>query len=154
MRVDIEMPTGSKAELAKRLFAHVENKGTDLAPDVLEIDQWEYRDPELARRERREIFGRFPVVAAHGSELANPRDFVLARLPKARDRRLLLHAEHEHAAPAGPLPAAHVPAAPQRSGALRDADQTAHPGAGGDRRAAGAVGQEHSWLNDVLGTNA
>lgn len=81
MRVDIEMPTGSKAEITKRLFAHVQNKTTDLAPDVLVIDPWEYRDPELARRERREIFGRLPVAVAHGSELAQPHDFLRVQLP-------------------------------------------------------------------------
>lgn len=81
MRIDIELPTGSKAELAKRLFAHVQGKSTDLAPDVLEIDQFEYRDPDLARREHQEIFGRFPIVAAHSTELPNPHDFLRAQLP-------------------------------------------------------------------------
>jgi len=81
VRVDIELPNGSKADLAKRLFAHVENSTTDLAPDVLEIDSWEYRDPELARRERREIFGRFPIVAAHSTELPRPFDFHRTQLP-------------------------------------------------------------------------
>jgi len=78
MRIDIEMPTGRKASWAKRLFAHVEGKGTDLAPEALEIDQYDYRDPELARRE---IFGRFPFMVAHGGELPNPGDFLRTHLP-------------------------------------------------------------------------
>ncbi|HTK63615.1 MAG TPA: SRPBCC family protein [Pseudonocardia sp.] len=80
-RVDIELPTGSKAELAKRLFAHVEQKTTDLAESTMEIDHRQYLDPELAAVERRAIFGRAPVVAAHGSELPNRSDFVTVQLP-------------------------------------------------------------------------
>ena len=93
MRVDIELPTGSKAELTKRLFAHVENSTTDLAPDVLEIDSWDYRDPELARRERLEIFGTYPIVAAHSSELPRRFDFHRTQLPN--NEVLLVRQEDE-----------------------------------------------------------
>lgn len=82
VRVDIEMPTWSKADLAKRLFGHVESKTTDLASGVLEIDSWQYRDPELARRETprdlRPIPGRgralhrsTPAVRFHRIQLAD-----------------------------------------------------------------------------------
>src|SRR5438132_476822 len=80
-RVDIELPTGSKVELTKRLFAHVEHGTTDLADSTMEIDHRQYLDPELGERERRGLFGRVPVVAAHSSELPNRSDFVTARLP-------------------------------------------------------------------------
>lgn len=81
MRLDIELPHGSKVDLARRLFSHIENKATDLATTVMEIDQQEYLDAELACRERREIFGRVPIVAAHGSELPSRNDFVRTQLP-------------------------------------------------------------------------
>jgi phenylpropionate dioxygenase-like ring-hydroxylating dioxygenase large terminal subunit len=45
------------------------------------LDPREYFDAELARREREEIFASVPIVAAHGSELAMPNDFVTVRLP-------------------------------------------------------------------------
>jgi len=54
---------------------------THLADSTIEIDHRQYLDPELAVRERRAIFGRAPVVAAHGSELPNRSDFVTVQLP-------------------------------------------------------------------------
>lgn len=80
-RLDIELLNGTKADLAKRLFAHVRDKTTDLAESTRSIDHHEYLDPELAVLERRVVFGRVPVVAAHGSELPDRSDFVTAQLP-------------------------------------------------------------------------
>ncbi|MDT7642190.1 MAG: hypothetical protein QOC83_6478 [Pseudonocardiales bacterium] len=79
--LDIELPHGSKADLAKRLFAHIENKATDLADSTMRVDHREYLDPELAAREREAIFGRVPVVAVHGSEMPEPNDFMVTQLP-------------------------------------------------------------------------
>jgi phenylpropionate dioxygenase-like ring-hydroxylating dioxygenase large terminal subunit len=81
LETPIALPTGGKAELARRLFANIARNGTDLADGIMEIDVEEYRDAELARRERREVFGRVPIVAAHGSELPAVNDFRRVQLP-------------------------------------------------------------------------
>ncbi|KAA9156750.1 Rieske 2Fe-2S domain-containing protein [Amycolatopsis acidicola] len=78
-----ELPydAAQKAGFARAMFDHIENRTTDLADEVLEVDPRVYSDPELARRERAEIFGHVPILAAHGSELPNPQDFLTVRLP-------------------------------------------------------------------------
>lgn len=81
VNLDIELASGTKAELAKRVFALVNDKTTDRADGVVEVDHKEYLDPELGRREREQIFGRVPIVPIHGSEIPGPGDYVTVPLP-------------------------------------------------------------------------
>lgn len=78
---ELPMSQERKTDIAARLFAHIANRTTDYAPATMTIEPRIYHDPEIARRERHEIFSRSPIVAAHGSELPMPNDFVTAQLP-------------------------------------------------------------------------
>src|SRR5688500_7648984 len=81
MYVDLPIAEDERTETAQRLFAHIESRTTDLLDDILEIDPKIYCDPDVAARERRLVFAQVPVVAAHGSELPTPNDFVVVQLP-------------------------------------------------------------------------
>jgi phenylpropionate dioxygenase-like ring-hydroxylating dioxygenase large terminal subunit len=81
MFTTLPMRQEEQNEIARRLFDHLEHGTTDSAPTTMRLDPREYFDAELARREREEIFASVPIVAAHGSELAMPNDFVTVRLP-------------------------------------------------------------------------
>lgn len=81
MYYDLPYSDDLKTDLAKRLFTHLEHRTTDLLPSTMTIPSSVYHDAELAVRERRDIFGRVPTIAAHGSEVANENDFVTAQLP-------------------------------------------------------------------------
>jgi phenylpropionate dioxygenase-like ring-hydroxylating dioxygenase large terminal subunit len=78
---DLPYDAEEKAEFARQMFTHIENRTTDLAPEILEVDPSVYSDPDLAQRERTEIFGNVPTIAAHGSELPNPGDFLTVQMP-------------------------------------------------------------------------
>lgn len=71
----------TNAEIARRLFAHVEAATTDYADGVMRYDASVYTDPALMVRERERIFRRDPIMVCHGSELAKPRDFLNMRMP-------------------------------------------------------------------------
>jgi phenylpropionate dioxygenase-like ring-hydroxylating dioxygenase large terminal subunit len=81
--VFVELPYDAeqKAEFARQMFTHLDNRTTDLAPGVLEVDPRVYSDAELASRERTELFGNVPIIAAHGSELPNKNDYLTVQLP-------------------------------------------------------------------------
>src|SRR5262245_38084658 len=81
MYTELPLSSETQTRLAARLFHYIENNTTDLAPSTMALDPRDYFDPELARREREEIFASVPILAAHGSELAMPNDFITARLP-------------------------------------------------------------------------
>ncbi|WP_433506312.1 aromatic ring-hydroxylating oxygenase subunit alpha [Pseudonocardia halophobica] len=78
---DLPYDAETKAGFARVLFDHLDNRTTDLAPEVLEIDARVYTDPALAARERADLFGHVPIIAAHGSELPKRNDFLVAQLP-------------------------------------------------------------------------
>jgi nitrite reductase/ring-hydroxylating ferredoxin subunit len=65
----------------ERLVAHLERRWTDQVPEQLVISPAIYTDPEMARLERERVFGRVPVIAAHGTELPQPGSFITTRLP-------------------------------------------------------------------------
>ncbi len=81
MYTELPLSNEIQTRLASRLFEFIENNTTDLAPSTMALDPRDYFDPEFARREREEVFASVPIVAAHGSELPMPNDFVTARLP-------------------------------------------------------------------------
>lgn len=68
-------------ELAKELFHLIENRQTHMADGVLEVDPSVYTSATLAQQERETIFSEVPIMAAHGSELPDPHNFVRVQLP-------------------------------------------------------------------------
>jgi phenylpropionate dioxygenase-like ring-hydroxylating dioxygenase large terminal subunit len=77
-----KMPVGVDVNVvAKRLFAHIDEKTTDRADAPLEVEPKSYHDPGIAEQEREVIFTRVPLIGAHSSELPNPGDFVRTQLP-------------------------------------------------------------------------
>jgi phenylpropionate dioxygenase-like ring-hydroxylating dioxygenase large terminal subunit len=71
----------TNAAVADRLFKHIDEGTTDLAPSQLRLDPAVYSDPALAALEQERIFDRCPVIVAHSSEVANAHDFVTVDLP-------------------------------------------------------------------------
>jgi nitrite reductase/ring-hydroxylating ferredoxin subunit len=69
--------------LAQKLFDHIRQGTTDQFDDVLEFDLGIYADPALAQAERERIFQRRPVMAAHASELPEPRSFITLRMNRS-----------------------------------------------------------------------
>lgn len=65
--------------LAERLVSHFRAGTQDLAESELLLPTDRYRDPAWTAAER-EMIRRLPVVAAHGSELPEPGDFVTDEL--------------------------------------------------------------------------
>ncbi|MDB5970168.1 MAG: hypothetical protein JWQ90_2618 [Hydrocarboniphaga sp.] len=65
-----------------RLRQHIDNKTTDLADAVVEFDPKIYSDPKLAELEFANIFQKMPVLACHGSQIANPGDFIVVQLAR------------------------------------------------------------------------
>jgi phenylpropionate dioxygenase-like ring-hydroxylating dioxygenase large terminal subunit len=78
---DLPYDAETKAGFARAMFDHLDRGTTDLAPGVLEIDPRVYTDPELAARERAQLFGYVPIIAAHGTELPHKHDFLTVQLP-------------------------------------------------------------------------
>ena len=78
---DLPYDQATKTEFARAMFDHIENGTTDMAPEILEINPTVYTDPELAARERLELFGYVPIIAAHSTELPDKNDFLTVQLP-------------------------------------------------------------------------
>lgn len=66
----------------RRLLEHVRNGSTDEFESIIEVDAAEFASPQIAELEREQVFGRVPTIVAHGSEIAEPGDFVTARMPR------------------------------------------------------------------------
>lgn len=84
MKLDLPLSTDTKTRFASQLFAHLENRSTDLAPSTMSVAPSFYFDQTLAAREREEIFGSVPIVVCHGSEIPQAGDFLTAQLPNNR----------------------------------------------------------------------
>lgn len=70
-------------QLAAKLFDHVRAGTTDLFDEVLEYDVGIYADPALAETERRQIFQRLPMMAAHAAQVPDPKSFITLRLNRS-----------------------------------------------------------------------
>lgn len=66
----------------RRALEHLRNKTTDQYPEITSFTADEFTSPELAARERDRVFAAVPSIVAHGSELANPYDFITVRMPR------------------------------------------------------------------------
>jgi phenylpropionate dioxygenase-like ring-hydroxylating dioxygenase large terminal subunit len=78
---DLPYDAETKADFARAMFSHLDNKTTDLAPGVLEVDPRTYTDAALAARERADLFGYVPIIAAHGTELPKKNAYLTVQLP-------------------------------------------------------------------------
>ena len=63
-----------------RLFAHLANNSTDMAPEQLEIPMSYYLDEDLWKQEMQEIFYKIPLPVAMSVALPNPGDFKAMRV--------------------------------------------------------------------------
>jgi phenylpropionate dioxygenase-like ring-hydroxylating dioxygenase large terminal subunit len=70
-------------QLASKLFDHVRAGTTDLFDEILEYDLGIYADPELALAERKQIFQRLPMMAAHSAQLPEAKSFITLRLNRS-----------------------------------------------------------------------
>jgi len=68
--------------IVKGLLEHLRNGTTDECDNILRLDPAIFTDPDIAARERARIFGRAPFIAAHGSEVPEPHDVLVKRLPR------------------------------------------------------------------------
>lgn len=69
-------------EIVERLLGHLAAGTTDLCPSVMQLEAGVFSDPDVARDEVDNVFGRVPMIAAHSSELPSPNDYVAKRLPR------------------------------------------------------------------------
>ncbi|MGQ0700614.1 MAG: aromatic ring-hydroxylating oxygenase subunit alpha [Panacagrimonas sp.] len=68
------------ARLAEKLFDHVRDTTTDRLDDIYEYELSIYSSPEIASRERAQIFERVPMMAAHSSQVSAPGSFITLQL--------------------------------------------------------------------------
>jgi phenylpropionate dioxygenase-like ring-hydroxylating dioxygenase large terminal subunit len=72
---------GPGPDVVARLLRHIDDRSTDVVPDILVVPASDYHDPQLAQREREMVYGRVPIAVALGTELPEPGDFLTVRLP-------------------------------------------------------------------------
>jgi phenylpropionate dioxygenase-like ring-hydroxylating dioxygenase large terminal subunit len=65
-----------------RVLDHLREGTTDRVAEVHEFAPGFYNGGEVAEAERRLVFGRVPIVVAHGSEMADPGDFMTLQMPR------------------------------------------------------------------------
>ena len=68
------------ARLAEKLFEHIRQTSTDRVDEFFEYDLSIYSDPEVAKSERRKIFERVPMMAAHWAQVREPGSFITLQL--------------------------------------------------------------------------
>jgi nitrite reductase/ring-hydroxylating ferredoxin subunit len=66
----------------RRALEHLRHGTTDEFDAVRPFGPEEFTDPEIARRERDLVFGRFPSIVAHRSEVPEPNDFITLQMPR------------------------------------------------------------------------
>lgn len=71
-------PDDTMRRLERRTVAHLAAGGTtDWGPSTMMVAPGEYTDPARAEAERRELFGKVPLLAGLSCEVANPGDVLL-----------------------------------------------------------------------------
>jgi phenylpropionate dioxygenase-like ring-hydroxylating dioxygenase large terminal subunit len=66
----------------RRALELLRNETTDKFDDIVDFAPEEFTDPQLAKEERDQVFGRVPSIVAHSSELAAPGDFMTLQMPR------------------------------------------------------------------------
>lgn len=70
--------------LANKLLAHIRDTQTDRLDDCFEYDLSIYSCPDVARRERTQIFERAPMMAAHSHQLPEAGSFLTLSLNRSQ----------------------------------------------------------------------
>src|SRR4051812_21169000 len=76
------MSVAPRGDRIRRALDHLRNDTTEEFDSVVPFGPEQYRDPEIARRERDLVFGRVPSLVAHASELPKPGDFLTLQMPR------------------------------------------------------------------------
>lgn len=71
------------SRLAAKLFGYVRDGKTDQVDEVLEYDLAIYSDPKVAEQERKQIFQRLPMMAAHSAQLPDLGSFITLQLNRS-----------------------------------------------------------------------
>jgi phenylpropionate dioxygenase-like ring-hydroxylating dioxygenase large terminal subunit len=66
----------------RRALELLRNETTDKFDDIVDFAPEEFTDPQLAKQERDQVFGRVPSIVAHSSELAKAGDFMTLQMPR------------------------------------------------------------------------
>ncbi len=69
-------PSAEERDIIQRILDHAEAGSTDMLPDVMENPVSNYTCPEKLNQEINILFRKFPLILAHGSDLAEPGDFL------------------------------------------------------------------------------
>jgi len=70
------MDLTTKAQLAERLNRLLDDRSTDLAPDLYRLSTERYHDPRIAEAELGTLFRRLPLILTHMSAIPEPGDYV------------------------------------------------------------------------------
>jgi phenylpropionate dioxygenase-like ring-hydroxylating dioxygenase large terminal subunit len=82
-RLTFEPDTQAKRDdRIRRVIAHLQAGTTDSYDVTAQLSARDYTDPGLAEAERELIFGRVPSIVAHGSEIAEPGQFITLQMPR------------------------------------------------------------------------
>ncbi|GAA4546687.1 SRPBCC family protein [Pseudonocardia xishanensis] len=76
------MTSTPRRDRIQRALDHLREGTTEEFASVVPFGPEQYRDPEIARRERDLVFGRVPSIVAHGSEIAAAGDVLTVRMPR------------------------------------------------------------------------
>jgi phenylpropionate dioxygenase-like ring-hydroxylating dioxygenase large terminal subunit len=85
---DIQSPTfepdtqAKRDDRIRRVIAHLQAGTTDSYDVTAQLSPRDYTDPGIAEAEREFIFGRVPSIVAHGSEIAEPGQFITVQMPR------------------------------------------------------------------------
>lgn len=66
----------------RRALELLRNETTDKFDEIVDFAPEEFTDPQLAKAERDQVFGRVPSIVAHSSELVKPGDFMTLQMPR------------------------------------------------------------------------
>jgi phenylpropionate dioxygenase-like ring-hydroxylating dioxygenase large terminal subunit len=66
----------------RRALELLRNETTDKFDDIVDFAPEEFTDPQLAKQERDQVFGRVPSIVAHSSELVKAGDFMTLQMPR------------------------------------------------------------------------
>lgn len=69
------MDRALQAELMNRIDAQLDSGVDPMVDDVMRHPVGRYVDPEHVRRERERLFGVYPIVVGHGSDVRSPGDY-------------------------------------------------------------------------------
>jgi phenylpropionate dioxygenase-like ring-hydroxylating dioxygenase large terminal subunit len=72
----MRMSRDTELDIVRRLSAHLRSRTTDLAAAEMYVPARHYFDVDHASKERTNVFLRYPLIVAHGSQLPRPGDFL------------------------------------------------------------------------------